>query len=92
MPILGHLIFYKKNISTPRTILALEVVSHFSNKCSSAVYTKSALDLVGQFFVKMMLGDISEWVDKKISRGGGIYHGWCNDTMSMQAWKTDIKM
>ena len=28
---------------------------------------KSVLDLVGQFFLKVMLGDMSEWGDKKIS-------------------------
>ena len=47
--------FYKKNITTPKTILAFQGVSHFSNKCSSTVYRRSALDLVGQFFLKVML-------------------------------------
>ena len=31
-------------------------LTHFSNKCSSTVYMKSALNLVEQFFLKMMLG------------------------------------
>ena len=31
---------------------------------------KSEIDLVGQFFLKMMLGDLSEWEDKTISGGG----------------------
>ena len=38
-----------------RTIWAFQGVSLFSIKCSSTVHTKSALDLVGQFFLKMML-------------------------------------
>ena len=53
----GHLILifmYKKNInSPPKGIWASQDVSHFSNKSSS---TKSTLDSVGQFFLKMMLG------------------------------------
>ena len=31
-------------------------------------------DSVGQFFLKMILGDMSEWEDKKNSGGGG--GGW----------------
>ena len=58
--------FYKKNITTPKTILAFQGVSHFSNKCSSTVYRRSALDLVGG--------------TKKFQGGEGrIYHGWCHD-------------
>ena len=57
--------FYKKNITTPRTIWGFQGLSHFSNKCSSTFYMKSALDLAGQFFLKMMLGDMFEWGNKK---------------------------
>ena len=38
----------------------------FSKKCPSTVSTKSALDSVGQFFLKMMLGDMSQWGTKKV--------------------------
>ena len=52
----GHLILILiKRILPPHgTIWALQGVSHFSNECSSTVYTKSALDLWGQFFLKMI--------------------------------------
>ena len=65
----GHLIliFIKRILTPPRTISVLQGVSQFSKECSSAVYTKSALDLVRQFSLKMMLGgDMLEWGDKKI--------------------------
>ena len=53
----GHLIliFIRRILPPPRTIWAVQAVSHFSNKCSSTVYTNSALDLVGQFLIKMIL-------------------------------------
>ena len=70
------LIFKRRILPPPRTIWAVQVVSHFSNKCSFTVYTKSALDLVGQFFSKNDVGDMSKWGDKNIS--GEIYHGWCH--------------
>ena len=54
----GHLIliFVKRISPPPRRIWAFQGVNHFSNKYSSTVYAKSALDSVGQFFLKMMLG------------------------------------
>ena len=52
--------FYKNNITTPQSFLSFPRVSHFSNMGSSTVYTKSALDMMGQFFLKMMLEDMSE--------------------------------
>ena len=65
----GHLIlvFIRRILPPPELFELFQGVSHLSNKCSSTVYTKSAL--VGQFFLKMMLGDMSEWGDKKISGG-----------------------
>ena len=39
------------------------MVSHFSNRCYSTVYTKSALDLVREFFQK---NDSGEWGGQKI--------------------------
>ena len=64
------LIFIRRILPSPRTIWAFPVVSHFSNKCSSTVYTKPALDLVGQIFLKMMLeGHV--WMGNKKFRGGG---------------------
>ena len=33
---------------------------------------KSALDLVGQFFLKMMLGEMSEWGEQKNFKGGNL--------------------
>ena len=43
--------------------------SHFSSKCTSPVYMKSALDLVWQFCLKMMLGG-HVWIgDTKYFRG-----------------------
>ena len=44
-----------RTLPPARTIWAFQGVSLFSIKCSSTVHTKSALDLVGQFFLKMML-------------------------------------
>ena len=61
--------FYKKNITTSWTIWAFQEVSHFSNKCSSTVYAKSALDLVGQIFLKMMLAGHVWMGEQKISGG-----------------------
>ena len=43
------LIFIRRILPPPQ--------NYFSNKCSSIVYTKSGLDLLGQFFLKMMLGE-----------------------------------
>ena len=63
------LIFIRKILPPTRTIWAFQGVSHFWNKCSSTVYTKSALNLAGHFFLKMILGKMSEWGDKKISGG-----------------------
>ena len=53
----GHLnlIFIRRILPRPRTIWAFQRVSHFSKKCSSTVYMKSALGLLGQFFLKMTL-------------------------------------
>ena len=45
--------------------------SHFSKRCSSTVYMKLALDLVGQIFLKMMLGTCLNEITKKIQGGGG---------------------
>ena len=45
-----HLIFIRRILPPTRTIWAFQGVSHFLNKCSSTVYTKSPLDFVGQFF------------------------------------------
>ena len=56
------------NITTPKTIWAPQVVSHFSSKSSSTVYTKPTLDLVGQFFLKMLGRHV--WMGR-ISGGGG---------------------
>ena len=74
----GHLIliFIRRILPPLRTIWAFQGVNPFSNKCSSTAYTKSALDLVGEFFLKMMLGDMSEWRDKKNSGGEGGYLSW----------------
>ena len=66
--------FYKKN-TTPRTVWAFQGVSHFSNKCSSTIYTKSPLDLVGQFFQKLML----EGQKFQRREGEGDLHGWCQE-------------
>ena len=46
-------------------------VSHFSKRCSSTVYMKLALDLVGQLFLKMMLGTCLNEETKKFQGGGG---------------------
>ena len=75
----GHLIviFIRGILPHPRTIWAVLEVSHFWNKCSSTVYTKSALDLVGQCFLKMMLGE-HVWMGGQNNFRGGIYHGWCH--------------
>ena len=48
------LIFIRRILPPTRTIWAFQGVSHFSNICSSKVYTKSAVDLVDQFFLKTM--------------------------------------
>ena len=61
--------FYKKNI------WAFPGVSHFSNKCSSTVYAKSVLGLLGQLFLKMMLGKTCLNGGTKKCQGG-----WCHDT------------
>ena len=45
-------------------------VSHFSKRCSSTVYMKLALDLVGQFFLKMMLGTCRMRKQKNFREGG----------------------
>ena len=74
----GHLIliFIRRRLPPSRTISKgysfkkFPRVTNFSNKCSCTINMKSVLDLVGQFFLKMMLGD------KKISGRGEIYHGW----------------
>ena len=71
------LIFMKRILPHPRTIWALQVVSHFSNEYSSIVYLKSALDLVEQFFLKIMLGG-HVWMGFKKISGWGIYHRWCH--------------
>ena len=61
----GHLILiFIRRILPPLELFEL------SNKCSSTVYTRSVLDLVRQFFLKMMLAaDMSEWGGKKFQRG-----------------------
>ena len=61
----GHLILiFIRRILPPLELFEL------SKKCSSTVYTRSVLDLVRQFFLKMMLAaDMSEWGDKKFQRG-----------------------
>ena len=58
------LIFIKRVLPPLRTVWTLQGVSHFSNKCYSTVYTKSALDFVGEFFQK---NDIGECGDKKFN-------------------------
>ena len=63
------LIFTKRILPLPRTNSALQRVSHFSNECSSTVYKKSALDLVGQFFVKIILGGTKKF--QEVGGGGG---------------------
>ena len=73
------LIFIKRILPSPELIELCKGVSHFSNKSLSTGYSKSALDLVRQFFLKMMLEDMSEWGLQKNFRRGGIYHGWCHD-------------
>ena len=74
------LIFERRILPAPWTIWAFQGVSHFSSKCSSIVYAKSTLDLMGQFFLKMMLGGHFWMGGQKKSRGGGArtYHGWCH--------------
>ena len=54
----GHLIsiFIKRVLPPPRTVSALQGVSHFSRKCYFTVYTKSALDLMGELFKKSDIG------------------------------------
>ena len=76
----GHLIliFVRRILPPPRTISAFQGVSHFSNICSSTVYAKSALDLVGQFFLIMMLGTCLNGGDKKISAGNLPWMMPCN--------------
>ena len=72
--------FYKKDITTPRTIWAFQEISHLSNKCPSTVYTKSALNLVGQFFLKMILGGCLN-LEGRQKNFRGIYDGWCHESM-----------
>ena len=55
---------FEKNITTLQNYLSFARVSHFSNECSSRGYAKSALDLVGRFFLQIMLRG------QKNSRGG----------------------
>ena len=62
--------FYKKNI------WAFPGVSHFSNKCSSTVYAKSVLGLLGQLFLKMMLGRTCLNGGTKKCRGMMPWHVW----------------
>ena len=70
----------KRTFLTLRTVWVLQGVNHFSNKCYSTVYTKLALDLVGEVFQK---NDIGEWGDKKLKVGvGGIYHGFCHGSVA----------
>ena len=56
----------------PRTIWAFQGVTLFSNKCSCTIYTKSALDLVRQYSLKMMFGG-NVWTrgQKNFMEGGG---------------------
>ena len=67
--------FYKKNITTPRTIWAFQGVSHFSNKCSSTVYVSQHWVWWDSFLLKWCQGDMSEWGETQ-GRGGGWNLPW----------------
>ena len=68
--------------------------SHFSKRCSSTVYMKLALDLVGQIFLKMMLGTCLNEITKKIQGGGdlpwmmpcSLYYWFC----LLLVWKSSL--
>ena len=57
----GYLILIFIGMLPLPNISAFQRVIHFSSECYSTVYRKSALDLLWQFFLKMILG-----------RGGGL--------------------
>ena len=67
----GHLIliFIRRILAPPRTIWACQGVSHFSNKCSSTVYTNFVLDWWDSFFLKCCWGICLNGGTKKISGG-----------------------
>ena len=75
-----HSNFYKKNITTPRTISALQGVINFSNECYFTVFMKLILDLVEQLFRKSYWRQMSEGGGTKRFQGGGglVYQGWCH--------------
>ena len=80
--------FYKKNTTTPR--------NYFSFPRGKSVYAKTTFDLVGQFFLKMMLevgggGTCLNGGSKKIQGGEEIYNGWCHDVFYFQVTNSKSK-
>ena len=83
-PVWHLILIFIRILPLSRTIWAFQGVNQFSNKCSSSVYTKSALDF--SLKKKMMLeGHV--WMEgQKISRGrgqGGGVESTMDDAMTL---------
>ena len=81
--------FYKKNFTNSQNYLSFPRVIHFSNKFSSTVYTKSVLDLVGQFFLKWCWGTCLNGRQKNFRGGWGGNLPWMMLDDGCGSWDMD---